>query len=228
MIVPCWVNTTQKVPMVFKVPRFWKWSGSGCASPWLVCIRACESEMLPVCGFSLATEIFVAVLSERKASEVVTDVILQQHTGVYPWQERKEGYKTEAVGVGGSGETEGMSRQGLVTLNYVKPSANTICSKGGGGGSLYVGQRDAVSYQAEHCWSSAAIPAGIYCTVTVLQWWCNNICPTFQRDLFGPAVWWKCELDMQINTHNHNWELPSKTSVQLGAVGNNSWPFFQS
>lgn len=57
--------------------------------------------MFPVCGFSLATEIFVAVLSERKASEVVTDVILQQHTGVYPWQERKEGYKTEAVGVGG-------------------------------------------------------------------------------------------------------------------------------
>lgn len=95
--------------------------------------------MLPVCGFSLATEIFVAVQSERKASEVVTDVILQQHTGVYPWQERKEGYKTEAVGAGGT------SRQGLVTLNYVKPSANTICSKGGGGGSLYVGQRDAVA-----------------------------------------------------------------------------------
>lgn len=134
--------------------------------------------MLPVCGFSLATEIFVAVQSERKASEVVTDVILQQHTGVYPWQERKEGYKTEAVGVGG------MSRQGLVTLNYVKPSANTICSKGGGGGSLYVGQRDAVAHQAEHCWSSAAIAAGIYCVTVMVQQR-----PTFQRDFFGPAVW---------------------------------------
>lgn len=72
--------------------------------------------MLLVCGFSLATEIFVAVQSERKASEVVTDVILQQHTGVYPWQERKEGYKTEGVGVGGDQERRRECRDGGLSL----------------------------------------------------------------------------------------------------------------
>lgn len=57
---------------------------------------------------------------------------------------------------------------------------------------MYVGQRDAIFHHEKHCWSSAAIPAGIHCTgllknnsVTVML---QNICPTFPLDSSTAAL----------------------------------------